>query len=71
MFACQILVKEVNKTIFFAENNAVMSERYYVESLKETFYMGIQSKSFGFNRNIYIEVGTCEYHDKNQNAGIN
>ena len=64
-------MKDVNKTIFFAENDAVMTERGYVESLKAEFYMEIQSDTFGFNFNLFIKCSNCECRDKYHNGGSN
>ena len=44
-----------------------MTEPDYAESLKAEFDMEIHSYAFGFNRNIYIEVITCNHHDKYTN----
>ena len=50
-----------------ADNNTVMTERDYTEAFKEEFDTEILSEAFGFNCNIYIEVSTCEYHNKYHN----
>ena len=41
-----------------------MIERDYAEALKAEFDMENQSEGFIFNRNLFIEVSTYEYHDK-------
>ena len=52
---------------FFYDNNGVIKERDYAESLKINFDMEIYSEAFGFNHNLFIEGSTCGYYDKDHN----
>ena len=44
-----------------------MKERDYDEALKAKFDIEIQSEAFGFNRTLFTEGITYEYHDKHHN----
>ena len=57
--------------IVFADNNDVMTERDYSESLIAKLDMGIQSNAFGFNPTLSIEVSNCEYQNKYHNDKSN
>ena len=59
MFTWQTRVKGVNKTIFFDDNNSVITEHDYAEALKAEFDTEIQSETFCFNHTIFIEINTC------------
>ena len=40
---------------------------HYAEALKAKFDIEIQSDAFGFERTLYIECSTCEYHYNDHN----
>ena len=66
-----MLLMDISIIPLFVDNNAVMKEHDYAESLKEEFGMEINSEAFCFNQTLSIEVSTCEYQNKYQNDEIN
>ena len=54
MFTIKKQVQKYYKIIVLAENNDVMIERDYDESLEAEFDMEIQSEAFGFNHTLFI-----------------